>query len=200
MHPRAPRPITVSALVFAASLLALAPGSGTAVAGARAGAGGGGPAAVAEVSAERLELADKVAAAKYGTGRPVDDPGRERKVLEEVADRAAGRGVDPRWATAVFRDQIEANKAVQRGLYARWDVHPEERPTIRPDLDRDVRPALDRITTELLDGLEGTREAGARGTATCGVGLAVGGARAAYVRHFDALHAGALVRAVRAVC
>lgn len=209
MHLRAPRTTTVPALVLAAaSVLALAPGAGIALAGtpgAQAPAAGpgaepdrGGPAAVAEASAGRLELADKVAAAKYGTGKPIDDPGREREVLATVAERAAGAGVDPGWAAAVFRDQIEANKAVQRGLYARWEAHPEERPADRPDLGTEVRPELDRITTELLAGLEGTREA--RGSATCGARLAVGGARAAHVRHFDRLHAEALAAAVRSVC
>ncbi|MDJ1136164.1 gamma subclass chorismate mutase AroQ [Streptomyces iconiensis] len=204
MHLRSARAVSVSVPALALAAAVLAPGAGTALAGQPAGQGAGvvsvrgGPAAVAEASAERLELAGEVAAAKYGTGKPIDDPARERDVLRDVAGRAGGLGVGQRRAAAVFRDQIEANKAVQRGLHAYWDAHPEYRPVHRPDLAREVRPALDRLTGELLNGLAATRAAHAG--PSCSARLAFGGVRAAQVRHFDALHTEALVRAVRSVC
>ena len=34
----------------------------------------------------------------------------------------------------MFTDQIEANKAVQYALYSRWSNHPDQAPTVRPDL------------------------------------------------------------------
>jgi chorismate mutase len=151
-----------------------------------------------ELFAERLLLADKVAAAKYGTDTPIDDPVREQQILDDVAARAVGLGLDPDAVTAVFRDQIEANKLVQRGLYAHWDAHPEERPTERPDLVKEVRPALDRITTQLLDAL---RETGAvRVSPSCEPRLAVAAARSAYGHGLDALHLAGLGRALPSVC
>lgn len=151
-----------------------------------------------EPAAARLELADKVAAAKWGTDSPIDDPARERVVLDDAAARARTLGVDPDEARAVFRDQIEAGKIVQRGLHARWRAHPDERPTRRPDLDKEVRPRLDELTGTLLGALRDTRSV--RSHAACPVHLAYGTARTVGAAHLDALHAGALLRAEPALC
>ncbi|MFE9643673.1 gamma subclass chorismate mutase AroQ [Streptomyces sp. NPDC006365] len=145
---------------------------------------------------ERLLLADKVAAAKYGTDTPIDDPVRERQILDDVAARAVG--LDPDVVAAVFRDQIEANKLVQRGLYARWDAHPDERPTERPDLAKEVRPALDLITTRLLAALQET--ASVRDDAFCQPRLRAAAALSAYVHRLDVLHLKGLERALPSVC
>ncbi len=151
-----------------------------------------------DLFAERLLVADKVAAAKYGTDKPIDDPVREQQILDGVAARATGLGLDPAAVQAVFRDQIEANKLVQRGLYARWDAHPDERPTERPDLVKEVRPQLDRITTELLDALKDTRRL--RTSPSCTPRLGVAAVRSAYGHQLDALHVEGLLRALPSVC
>jgi chorismate mutase len=148
--------------------------------------------------AQRLLLADKVAAAKYGTATPIDDPVREAQILDDVRAMAAGLGLDPEVVAAVFRDQIEANKLVQRGLYARWDAHPGERPTERPDLAKEVRPALDRITTRLLAALQETERA--RAVPSCGPRLATAAGWSAYSHRLDALHLKGLGRALPSVC
>jgi chorismate mutase-like protein len=72
------------------------------------------------LAAQRILLGDKVAAAKFGTDQPIDDPSRERHELDAVAALAAREGVDPDASVRFFRAQIEANKVVQRGLYALW--------------------------------------------------------------------------------
>ncbi|MEV4036644.1 chorismate mutase [Streptomyces umbrinus] len=154
--------------------------------------------ALTELFAERLLLADKVAAAKYGTESPIDDPARERQILDDVAARAAGLGLDPHSVTTVFRDQIEANKLVQRGLYARWDAHPDERPTERPDLAKEVRPALDLITTRLLAALQET--ASVRADASCEPRLYAAATGSAYEHRLDVLHLRGLGRALPSVC
>ncbi|MFF5982633.1 chorismate mutase [Streptomyces olindensis] len=153
---------------------------------------------ITELIAQRLLLADKVAAAKYGTDTPIDDPAREAQILDDVRARAAGLGLDPDAVAAVFRDQIEANKLVQRGLYARWDAHPDERPTERPDLAKEVRPALDRITTQLLAALAQTEKA--RALPSCGPRLVTAAGRSAYDHRLDALHLKGLGRALPSVC
>lgn len=154
--------------------------------------------ALTDLFAERLLIADKVAAAKYGTGRPIDDPTREQKILEDVADRALALGLDPDAAVAVFRDQMEANKRVQRGLYTRWDAHPDERPAQRPDLDREVRPALDRITTQILNTLVATQDV--RTSPSCELRLYGAAAGSAYGHQLDVLHLQGLARALPSVC
>ena len=151
-----------------------------------------------DLFAERLLLADKVAAAKYGTDKPIDDPVREQQILDDVAARATGLGLDPDAVKAVFRDQMEANKLVQRGLYARWDAHPEERPSERPDLVKEVRPALDRITTQLLGTLKDTQRL--RTSPSCEPRLGLAALRSAYGHELDALHVEGLVRALPSVC
>ncbi|GHG94005.1 chorismate mutase [Streptomyces lanatus] len=151
-----------------------------------------------DLFAERLLVADKVAAAKYGTDKPIDDPVREQQILDDVAARATALGLDPEDTQAVFRDQIEANKLVQRGLYARWDAHPDERPTERPDLVKEVRPVLDRITTELLDALKDTGRL--RTSPSCEPRLVIAAARSAYGHDLDVLHLKGLRRAVPSVC
>ncbi|WP_369200296.1 chorismate mutase [Streptomyces sp. PU-14G] len=154
--------------------------------------------AVARASADRLALADLVAAAKYGTGEPISDPARERAVLDDVAERSAARGLDRHLTTAVFRDQIEASKDVQRGLFARWARNPSERPTRRPDLVEEVRPRLDRITVRLLDGLASVGQPRAR--LSCVPRLMAGAVREAGEHRFDGLHTRALFRALPSVC
>ncbi|MEV1078573.1 chorismate mutase [Streptomyces sp. NPDC050211] len=151
-----------------------------------------------DLFAERLLLADKVAAAKYGTDKPIDDPVREQQILDDVAARASGLGLDPAAVRAVFRDQIEANKLVQRGLYGRWDAHPEERPTERPDLATEVRPQLDRITTELLTALKDTQRL--RTSPSCEPRLYLASTWSAYRHELDVLHLKGLQRAVPSVC
>ncbi|MFD7246577.1 chorismate mutase [Streptomyces massasporeus] len=157
-----------------------------------------GLASVTDLFAQRLLLADRVAAAKYGTDTPIDDPAREAQILADVRSRAAGLGLDPDAVAAVFRDQIEANKLVQRGLHARWDANPGERPTERPDLAKEVRPALDRITTELLAALAETERA--RAVPSCGPRLAGAPGWSAYTHRLDALHLEGLGRALPSVC
>ncbi|MHC5260789.1 chorismate mutase [Streptomyces sp. UC4497] len=155
-------------------------------------------AAITSLATERLALADKVAAAKYGTDAPIDDPAREQQILDGVAKRSTDLGIDPTFAQSVFRDQIEANKVVQRGLYARWDAHPEQRPTERPDLATEVRPQLDRITTRLLDALR--EVAPTRTSPACGPLLTAAALHDAHARGFDALHLKGLARALPSVC
>ncbi|MFI6805450.1 chorismate mutase [Streptomyces luteogriseus] len=157
-----------------------------------------GLASVTDLSARRLLLADKVTAAKYGTDTPIDDPAREAQILTDVRARAAGLGLDPDGVAAVFRDQIEANKLVQRGLHARWDANPGERPTERPDLAKEVRPALDRITTGLLAALRETEWA--RAVPSCGPRLATAAGWSAHIHRLDALHLEGLARALPSVC
>lgn len=152
---------------------------------------------LADLAVERIELSDKVAAAKFDTPQPIDDPAREQQVLAAVAKASPGVGVDPVEAGRFFRDQIEASKVVQRGLYAEWAAHPQQRPTARPNLGTEVRPELDRITTEILEQL---RDSGAQrhAGASCPAELTQASRPAA--QPLDALHRNALTVALRSVC
>ncbi|MFH8683813.1 chorismate mutase [Streptomyces lydicus] len=152
---------------------------------------------LAALSAERLATGDQVAAAKWGTGSPIDDPVRERQVLDAVAEQARQLGADPGATVRVFRDQIEASKSVQRGLHRRWAADPAQAPTVRPDLN-EVRNEIDRINTALVRALAVSPQA--RSAPSCRPLLAVAAARVRHERHLDALHTVALARSLRSVC
>ncbi|MFI5796447.1 chorismate mutase [Streptomyces sp. NPDC051677] len=152
---------------------------------------------VVELSAERLATADQVAAAKWGTASPIDDPAREQQVLDNVAAQATRLGADPDEIRTIFRDQIEANKIVQRGLFQRWTDHPEQAPTTRPDLSV-VRVEINRVTSALVQALADTTAD--RSTPTCRPGAAVGVLQVHHEDHLDGLHTRALVRSLASVC
>ncbi|MGI5458401.1 chorismate mutase [Streptomyces sp. CA-249302] len=152
---------------------------------------------VAELAAERLATADLVAAAKWGTDSPIDDPAREQVVLDTVAAQAQQIGADPDEIRHVFRDQIEANKQVQRGLYAEWTAHPDKAPTTKPDLNV-VRQTINRINADLVQSLADTTPQ--RTAATCQPELAVAVIEVHHEMHSDLLHTRALIRALPSVC
>ncbi|MFF4604705.1 chorismate mutase [Streptomyces sp. NPDC001339] len=152
---------------------------------------------LAALSAERLALGDLVAAAKWGTGSPIDDPAREQQVLDAVAERARQLGADPEATVRIFRDQIEASKIVQRGLHRRWDADPAQAPAGRPDLG-EIRKEINRVNGELVRALAATPEA--RSAPSCGPLLTVAAARERRERQLDTLHTAALARSLRSVC
>lgn len=149
------------------------------------------------LAAERVLLADRVAAAKYGTGTPIEDPAREQAVLDQVAERARVLGHDPDDAVRVFRDQIEANKLVQRALFAAWDAGVAQPPARRPTLE-EIRPRIDSVNRHMLTELAAT-DAG-RGGAGCGKRLIHAGRQVAGQMGLSPLHRVGLLRAVPSVC
>jgi chorismate mutase len=147
---------------------------------------------------DRIEVGDQVAASKYGTDKPIDDPAREQVVLDQARTSALALGLDPDETVAFFRDQIEASKVVQRGLIAQWTAHPDQAPTTRPDLN-EIRQTLDKLTTALLQELlhtTTTRHAGA----PCAVDLTTSSLTAGIHHHLDKLHSQALQTAVPHIC
>ncbi|MQY40792.1 Secreted chorismate mutase [Streptomyces sp. RB17] len=147
---------------------------------------------------ERIRVSDDVAASKFGTASPIEDPVREAQVLEQVRQQADAAGVNSDAAVAFFQDQITASKDVQRGLFARWTAHPEEAPTTRPDLGQ-VRTRLDQLTTSLLAELKNTEHLRDKPVA-CSVQLTLADVTGAALEHLDTLHRQALRTATDSVC
>ncbi|MFE7316918.1 chorismate mutase [Streptomyces sp. NPDC057555] len=194
-------PVRPAAVPAGAASAPAVPGSAPAVPGSAPVVPGSAPAGrlrpLVALSAERLATADLVAAAKWGTGSPVDDPAREREVLDAVAAQAREWGADPEATRRIFRDQIEANKLVQRGLHRRWDADPAHAPTTRPDLTR-VRQEINRLNAELVRAVAASPQA--RTAPGCGPRLVVSALRVGRERHLDVLHAAGLARSLRSVC
>jgi chorismate mutase len=151
-----------------------------------------------DLAIQRLQVSDQVAAAKFGTGQPIDDPVREQQELALVRQDAVALGIDPDATVRFFQQQINASKVVQRGLFDLWTAHPELAPTSRPDLAT-IRTELDRITTEILQQLVAVKDLLAD-TPTCDVGLAEARLTGEIVNHLDRLHRHALSVALASVC
>ncbi|MFE2038858.1 gamma subclass chorismate mutase AroQ [Streptomyces scopuliridis] len=194
------RRLIAAAVTTAAVATVLLAGTGTGTARA-VPAGNPGPYArlspIAELSARRLATADLVAAAKWGTGGPVDDPVRERQILDEVAREAGALGAEPAATVRIFRDQIEANKDVQRALHRRWDARPSEEPSVRPDL-AEVRAEINRVNHALVRAI--ARSAQDRGAPYCGGALLASAVQAGGELRLDAPHMTALHRSLGSVC
>ncbi|GAB2957628.1 hypothetical protein GCM10027097_02810 [Amycolatopsis acidiphila] len=109
------------------------------------------------MAVQRLLLGDKVAAAKFGTAVPIEDPVHEGQLLAAVQRLSLAAGIDPVLGVRFFEDQIEANKYIQAGLHERWTANPALRPRQRPDLSIEVRPRLDELTGELFTQLAAGR-------------------------------------------
>jgi chorismate mutase len=113
--------------------------------------------ALVVVAARRLVLGVDVAAAKFLSGRQIDDPVREKEILEWMASKLQRAEPRPALGIEFVRDQIEASKVVQRGLHRYWAEHPEEFPAGPRDLTAELRPQFDianRHMLLLLIGLE----------------------------------------------
>ncbi|MFF3652615.1 chorismate mutase [Streptomyces sp. NPDC002181] len=153
---------------------------------------------IARLAAERVMTADTVAAAKWGTTQPIDDPAREKTVLDDAAAQAAKLGIDQATVQQIFKDQIAANKDVQRALYAQWREHPAEQPTHRPDLATQVRPILDRVDSQLLTAIQKAQPLLPR--PDCAALLERGKATTVQAMGLDAVHRSGLDQALAHTC
>ncbi|MCC3769259.1 chorismate mutase [Streptomyces sp. UNOC14_S4] len=109
--------------------------------------------ALVRLAAQRVAAADAEAAAEWDTARPVDDPVREKAVLDAAEAQAAREGTDQEIVRRVFEDHIEAEKDVRRALHERWEEDPALLPAHRPGPSVSGRPAPDRLDRELLAAL-----------------------------------------------
>ncbi|MFF2554833.1 gamma subclass chorismate mutase AroQ [Nocardia sp. NPDC058058] len=153
--------------------------------------------------ADRIDLADTVAAAKWETAQRthqdpvIDDPDREAVVYSGMAALGAKSGLSERWVDQVFAGQIDASKIVQRGLILRWNLDRASAPTAVVDLTT-VRPEIDKTNVVIIDQMADSRSAligsgcGALVTRSVMAMLAA--------RPMDPLHQAALLRATVPLC
>jgi chorismate mutase len=106
--------------------------------------------ALVDAAAQRLQTATDVAAAKWTTGGPIEDPARERQVIDDVVAAARERAVDPDFVARAFRDQIDATVAVEYGLFSAWKTDHAAAPTAAPNLSAS-RAEIDRLNRTIVD-------------------------------------------------
>lgn len=99
---------------------------------------------------KRLHVAPLVAKSKWNTQKPIDDPAREKIILDSVEVKAQKMSLDTKLASAFFKAQFEAGKIEQRRLHKEWKSQNLGLFNPVPDLATEVRPVLDSLTPQLL--------------------------------------------------
>jgi chorismate mutase len=100
-------------------------------------------------AAQRLQVAEPVAAAKWSTHGAIEDPGRVAQELAKVGAEAAAQHIDPNYVTRVFDDQINATEAIEYSRFADWKLNPSNVPAGSPDLSAS-RSAIDALNQTML--------------------------------------------------
>lgn len=144
--------------------------------------------------AERLLLADQVAASKAQTGKAVEDAAREAEQLALLSAHAQTHHLTPERIVAFFRWQMEANKLIQYQLLATPPASNGEPPIALEE----IRTRLNLLNQELLQTLAPALAELQQGACSERLYRAID-AQAAQSK-FDALHRTALIRAFGDTC
>ena len=99
--------------------------------------------------AKRLALGADAAATKFIDGGQIDDPAREKEILDCVASVPGSIGGGAA-GVAFFRDQIMANKIIQRGFEQHWREKPADFPVRWHHPTEEIRPKFDVINRPML--------------------------------------------------
>lgn len=102
-----------------------------------------------DAAAQRLQIADPVAAYKWNNHGAIEDPARVRQELARLGDQAVARRIDRDYVTRVFGDQISATEAIEYGRFADWKLDPGSAPAEAPDLSSS-RSAIDALNETML--------------------------------------------------
>lgn len=153
--------------------------------------------ALVDAATQRLLTADPVAAAKWGTDIPVNDPPREQKVLRAVEASARYAGIDPVYVHQLFRDQIDATEAVEYARLSQWKLDPGSAPTTRPDLSPS-RALIDRLNNTMV--VQIAENIGPLHSPSCPAVLLAARAAAAVKYRLSPLYLEAQAHATRSYC
>ncbi|WP_225342281.1 chorismate mutase [Mycobacterium intracellulare] len=102
-----------------------------------------------DAAAQRLQVADPVAAYKWKTHGAIEDPVRVRQELAKLGDDAVAARIDRDYITRVFGDQIGATEAIEYGRFADWKLNPGDAPADSPDLAAS-RSTIDGLNQAML--------------------------------------------------
>jgi len=87
-----------------------------------------------DAAAQRLQVAEPVAAVKWLDAGPITDPARAAQVLDAVGADAVARHVDAGYVRDVFTDQINVTEGIEYTRFAQWKFDPAGAPSAAPDL------------------------------------------------------------------
>lgn len=150
-----------------------------------------------DAAAQRLLVAEPVAAYKWNTHGAVEDPARVQQELAELGDAAAGDHLDHDYVTRIFGDQIDATEAVEYRRFADWKLNPAAAPGGSPDLSAS-RSAIDGLNQTMLAQLAARQDV--LRSPGCGAQLDLARTEVTRGRQLDGLYQQALALATHEYC
>lgn len=150
-----------------------------------------------DAAAQRLQIADAVAAYKWHTHGAIEDPARVQQELASLGGDAVARDLDRNYVTRVFADQISATEAIEYGRFADWKLNPGSAPPDAPDLSSS-RSKIDALNQTMLTQL--SVNWGLLHSPECAAQLDAARSGVVGDRHLDDLNQRALSAATQAYC
>lgn len=150
-----------------------------------------------DAAAERLRIAEPVAAVKWVTHGAVEDPARVRQELDKLGADATAQHVDAGYVTRVFGDQINATEAIEYARFSDWKLNPSSAPTTGADLSAS-RSAIDGLNQTMLTQI--VANWGLLHSPDCSPRLDAATADAVRERRLDERYQQALALATRSYC
>jgi len=108
--------------------------------------------ALVDAAAQRLQIAEPVAAVKWSTHSAIEDPARVQQELNTLGADASAQRIDLGYVTRVFTDQINATEAVEYARFADWQLNPSDVQAVPPDLSA-TRSTIDGLNQTMLTEL-----------------------------------------------
>jgi chorismate mutase len=108
-----------------------------------------------DATAQRLEVAEQVAAFKWSAHVAIEDPGRVEQELAKLGSDATDEHLDPDYVVRVFSDQISATEAIEYSRFADWKLNPAGAPVAPPDLSAS-RSAIDALNNKIFSQISAT--------------------------------------------
>ncbi|MEX0961814.1 MAG: gamma subclass chorismate mutase AroQ [Simkaniaceae bacterium] len=102
---------------------------------------------------KRLALTDSIAKWKWNRTRPILNEEAEQKLLNQVAEKASEKGLNPESTKHFFRDQIEVAKLIQISHFENWSEEKVSKHDEDFDLNEDLIPQMQTINEALLSKL-----------------------------------------------
>jgi len=102
----------------------------------------------------RATLAGDVARWKWNQHASIEDPERERKLLESAAAAARAKSISVDFVREVFQAQMDASRTIQSGLFEKWRAAGITHHENVVDLKEALRPAIDETGNRILEILK----------------------------------------------
>ncbi|MCV7091652.1 chorismate mutase [Mycobacterium interjectum] len=153
--------------------------------------------ALVDAAAQRLQVAEPVAAFKWNTHGAIEDPGRVEQELAQARGEADAARIDADYVARVFGDQINATEAIEYSRFAGWKLKPGDAPSAAPDLSAS-RAVIDGFNRTMLAQIEAHWDL--LHSPACAPELDAARAGVARARQLDDLYQQALSLATRSYC